>query len=170
MSYIDNKKVTMLDFKSDIVRDQFKFCGNFKKRYLMLMLKINFPEYYINGSITGELEILVNHFSRKYTKKEVENPIFIGWNRGNDVENKTVTLLNIKLGGGASEFIEYVLENSIVPAWHVNSFKLGTFKIINDVYEKENMQADEHKASETTDTEEPALSKYVSRTESQFDD
>lgn len=188
MSFKDNKSVTVLDIKSDKIREQLEFCGNFKKRYIMLMLKQNFPYYYL-GMKDDMLEPLINHFKKKYEKKNIENPIFLSWSKGIEIENKTVTLLNIILGGGASEFVEYVLENTIIPVDDIRTLKYGNFKLVDEaVFNNSVPQQTDSNINRNTNTDsgkdtshnnqkniitqeqDSESSKYISRTESQFDD
>lgn len=136
MGFVDNKKCTVLDIKKPHIKGYLIYCGNFKKRFIELILKINFPEYYCTGTMDHELKILVDMFKKPYVRREIEDPIIIGWKSGNAEDDKTVKLLNIILGGGASEFLEYVLYNTIIVAGDVRTLKLGNFEPINEYYTK----------------------------------
>ena len=115
MSYVDNKRATALNIKSARVREYIEFSGKYKKRFIELILMTNFKKYYETGVIDGDLEKLISRFEKKYKRSIVDNPIFISWNKGDTTEDRTVTLLNLKLGSGASEFLEYVIENTFKP-------------------------------------------------------
>lgn len=121
MSYVDNKRATALNIKSERVREYIEFSGKFKKRFIELILVVNFKKYYETGVIDGKLEELVSRFGKQYKRNIVDKPIFISWNKGDDIEDRTVNLLNLKLGSGASEFLEYVIENTLSPLEGISS-------------------------------------------------
>lgn len=118
MSFLDNRTVTALDIKSEHVRSILKFCDRSRKRFIETVIYINFPEYYSDGTISEELSELIETYKKKYTRIHISKPIYLGWEKRDPIDDKTAILLNVKLGSGASAFVEYLIAKTIVPPAH----------------------------------------------------
>ena len=109
MPFLDNRTVTALDIKSEDIQSILAFCGRSRKRFIEAIIYINFPEYYINGTISDKLGELIEKYRKDYTRRLISKPIYLGWEKRDPIDDKTATLLNIKLGSGASDFVEHIM-------------------------------------------------------------
>lgn len=99
---------------SDKVESQcykiFDFFGRYKKLQLQFLLASNFPEYYKTGIINDELNGLIEKYKKDYNFDKTDAPLFFGWKYIDDEQDqRSDVLLNKKLGGGAKDFIVYLL-------------------------------------------------------------
>lgn len=109
MPFLDNRTVTALDIKSEDIQRILAFCGRSRKRFIEAIIYINFPEYYIDGTMNDKLSELIEKYRKDYTRRLISKPIYLGWEKRDPIDDKTATLLNIKLGSGASDFVEHIM-------------------------------------------------------------
>lgn len=87
--------------------------GKAKKAFLQTTLMYRYPEYFSTGKISDELRSLIEKYHKPYDKDETNPGIFFGWHFFDDLDDRAShDLLNVKLGGGAKDFIVYVLSTS----------------------------------------------------------
>ena len=115
MPFLDNRTVTALDIKSEDIQSILAFCGRSRKRFIEAIIYINFPEYYINGTISDKLGELIEKYRKEYTRRLINNPIYLSWEKRDPIDDKTATLLNVKLGSGASAFVEHLITHTLIP-------------------------------------------------------
>lgn len=99
--------VTAINFpETDSTFDKcYEFLKDGKKKLLIPLLKIKFPDYYAKGKVNAELQEIIDKYQKPYKKGDSPKTVFFNWNVKNDDEDKTKKLLNNHFKGGASEFV-----------------------------------------------------------------
>lgn len=87
--------------------------GKGKKAFLQTTLMYLYPEYFSTGKISEELSSLIEKYHKPFDKDETKPGIFFGWHFFDDLDDRAShDLLNVRLGGGAKDFIVYILSTS----------------------------------------------------------
>lgn len=90
-----------------------KTLGKGKRAFLQTTLIYRFPEYFKTGEINDELADLIKKFSKPFVIEQSEYTAYFGWHiNENRYDSAACELLNRKLGGGAKDFIVYILSSS----------------------------------------------------------